>query len=263
MPYTPLKPKHMNKNSNTYTFIYAALLVVVVAAVLAYVSESLKPIQQANIDTEKRVSILASAHLGADIAQAEDKNTYTATLFEKYITRSYLVNSKGEVLEGDAFSAEMSEQYNLIRQLPGLSTQEQEKLRANLRLPVFECSLDDGTLLYIVQTYGQGLWGPLWGYVSIKDDFNTIYGAVFAHKGETPGLGSEIATPAYASQFEGKAIFDNGKFVSIAVVKGGARPGDPHSVDAVSGGTITSNGLQDMIHVSLQEYVPFFTQKLP
>ena len=252
----------MNTNSNTYTFIYAALLVVVVAAVLAYVSESLKPIQQANVSTEKRINILASAHLGADIAKADDKVAHTATLFDKYITASYVVNSKGEALEGDAFNAEMSEQYETIRQMAGLSPQEQEKLRATLRLPVFECTLDDGTLLYIVQTYGQGLWGPLWGYVSIKDDLNTIYGAVFDHKGETPGLGSEIATPAYASQFEGKTIFDNGKFVSIAVIKGGARPNDLHAVDAVSGGTITSNGLQDMIQVSLQEYVPFFTKKL-
>ena len=223
----------MNTDSNTYTFMYAAVLVIIVATALAYVSEILKPLQQSNIDTEKRLNILLSAHLATDAAGASNKNSYVAAQFEKYVTRSYLVNRAGEVISGDPFT------------------------NAERQLPVFECTLDDGSLIYVVEVFGQGLWGPLWGYISLRDDCNTIYGAVFDHKGETPGLGAEIASAKYAAQFTGKTLFEDGRFVSVAVVKGGAKASDIHAVDAVSGGTITSNGLQDMLFYSLEAYVPF------
>jgi len=231
----------MNTNSNTYTFVYAALLVIIVAAGLAYVAGSLKERQQSNIDTEKRLNILNSAHLAMDANKVSNKNDYVAAQFEQYITRAYLVNNRGEVIEGDAFATELKHQSEL--------------------LPLFECTLDDGTLLYIVPCYGQGLWGPIWGYLAFKDDCNTIYGAVIDHQGETPGLGAEISTEKYTRQFIGKTIFENEKFVSIAVVKGGAKPGDKHAVDAVSGGTITSNALQNLLFASLEAYVPFFNLK--
>ena len=225
----------MNTNSNTYTFIYAGLMVVAVAAVLAFVATALKPVQQSNIDTEKRLNILMSAHLAGDAGHAANKNSYVAGVFERYVTDSYLVDREGKVVEGDAF-------------------QNREK-----QLPVFECTLDNGDKIYVVEVSGQGLWGPIWGYLSLRDDGNTIYGAVFDHKGETPGLGAEIATAKYAAQFVGKTLFENGRFVSVAVVKGGAKAGDLHAVDAVSGGTITSNGLQEMLFSGLEVYVPFFT----
>jgi len=241
----------MNTNSNTYTFIYAALLVIIVAAVLAYVAGALQPRQQSNIDTEKRLNILNSALLATDAAKASNKNSYVASQFEKYITNAYVVDYKGAVVAGDAFATEMKQQFELLK----------EKQHEALRLPVFECTLDDGTLLYVVQCYGQGLWGPIWGYMAIRDDGNTIYGAVIDHKGETPGLGSEISSEKYRRQFIGKTIFENDAFVSIAVVKGGAKPGDKHAVDAVSGGTITSNALQNLLFLSLEAYVPFLKSK--
>jgi len=242
----------MNTNSNTYTFIYAAILVILSATALAFVSEALKPIQKEQIDTEKRLNILYSAHLAKDAAGMPNKNSYIATLFEKHITNSYVIDYKGNVIEGDAFHIEMKEQYEVLKK---------RGRTQGLRLPVFECTLDDGTLLYVVQCYGPGLWGPLWGYVSLRDDCNTIHGAVFDHKGETPGLGDEIATPKFARQFDGKMLFDHGRFVSVSVVKGGAKAGDKHGVDAVSGGTITSNFLQEMLFQSLEAYIPFFEKK--
>ena len=239
----------MNTNSNTYTFLYAAVLVILSATALAFVSEALKPIQKDQIDTEKRLNILYSAHLAQDAAGMPNKNNYIAAQFEKHITNSYIVDYKGNIIEGDAFHLEMKEQYEILKKTGPTK---------DLRLPVFECTLDDGTLLYVVQCYGPGLWGPLWGYISLKDDCNTIYGAVFNHKGETPGLGDEIGTQKFARMFDGKMLFNNGRFVSISVVKGGAKPGDKHAVDAVSGGTITSNFLQDMLYQSLEAYLPFF-----
>jgi Na+-transporting NADH:ubiquinone oxidoreductase subunit C len=241
----------MNTNSNSYTFIYAAVLVILSAAALAYVSETLKPVQQNYRDTEKRLNLLAAVHLAGDAAHAPNKVDYVTAQFSKYITRSYVINGKGEEVAGNAFDIEMKQQYELLKK---------NQIEA-LRLPVFECRLDDGSLLYVVQCYGQGVWGPIWGYISLKEDCNTIHGAVFSHKGETPGLGSDIATPKYASQFEGKTLFENGRFVSIAVVKGGAKPGDKHAVDAISGGTLTSNALQGMLFSSLEAYLPFFNVK--
>ena len=248
----------MNTNSNSYTFFYAAILVVLSAMALAWVSEALKPIKQSNIATEKRLNILHSARLASDAAGVPNRVNYVADLFEKHITKSYVVDYKGEKVDGNAFEVEMKHQYNVMKEMTTAPPDLREKLKTRLKLPIFECTLDNGTLLYIVQCYGPGLWGPIWGYISLYDDCNTIYGAVFDHKGETPGLGDEIATAKYAAQFEGKKLFENDKFVSISVVKGGAKPEDMHAVDAVSGGTITSNALQAVLFSCLEVYVPFF-----
>jgi Na+-transporting NADH:ubiquinone oxidoreductase subunit C len=106
--------------------------------------------------------------------------------------------------------------------------------------------------------YGKGLWGPIWGYIALKSDLNTIYGIMFDHKDETPGLGAEITKPWFREQFEGRKIFDDeGNFVSVAVVKGGAEPNNPHQVDAITGATLTSKGVDRMLRTCLQDYVNF------
>lgn len=224
----------MNTNSNTYTIIYSTVMVVIVAAVLAYVSVSLSGKQQANVNTETRQSILSSVNLGQGADEASDKNAYVEQEFNKYITDSYLVDAQGNKVEGDAFSlaltAGLKSQYDIMKQAnPDVS---------KLTLPVFVCTLDDGSKVEIFPIYGAGLWGPIWGYVSLKNDYNTIYGATFLHKGETPGLGAEIATPMFSDQFIGKSIFDGSSLVSVTVVKGGAPEGSAHEIDAISGGTI-------------------------
>ena len=125
---------------------------------------------------------------------------------------------------------------------------------ANGVYPVFESSNGE----YVVPVIGKGLWNDIWGYVALKSDLNTIAGAVFAHAGETPGLGAEIATEKYQAQFVGKQIYEGDKLVGISVVKGGAAQDDIHGVDAVSGGTKTSQGLQNMLFDCLTNYAPFF-----
>ena len=127
--------------------------------------------------------------------------------------------------------------------------------------PVFVYVNESGAKKYVVPVRGKGLWGPIWGYIALNDDLNTIYGAVFDHKGETPGLGAEINTEWFQEPFTGKTLFDeNGEFVSIEVVKGGADPSDPHGVDAISGGTITSKALEEMILDCLTGYVKHFKE---
>ena len=122
---------------------------------------------------------------------------------------------------------------------------------------MFVASLPDGSQAYIFSAYGAGLWGPIWGWVSLKTDLNTISGVKFDHSGETPGLGAEIATPKFADQFTGKEIFVNGEFASVAIVKGGARPGSTNEVDAISGGTITSKALDASIAMWFEAYLPY------
>ncbi len=232
----------MNTNSNTYTVIYATVLVVVVAAVLAFVSYTLAPTQEANRQNEVRTQLLASVGI-KDVTDAKKA-------YDKYFTDSFLVNSKGETVEGDAFAVAMNlkEQNDKIR----------VGLTAEATLPVFICTFDNGSKAQVFAAYGAGLWGPIWGYISVDaSDMSTIKGAVFDHKGETPGLGAEIAQPWFTNNFIGKKLFEGEQFTSVKVVKGGAAPDDIHGVDAITGGTITSRSLENTLSNWLTIYLPY------
>lgn len=229
----------INKENNVYTVLYAAVLVVVVGFVLALVYQAMRPAQLENIANDTKKQILAAAL----IYPAGDETI--GQVYEQHITDSYCVNSKGEKLEGvDAMDVDMAAQV---------------KLPADERqLPVFVCQTDKG-VKYIVPVAGAGLWGPIWGYIAMDANGKDIYGAYFGHQGETPGLGAEIEKPAFSSQFEGKPIFGpNGDFESVLVVKKGQEPADRAYVNAVSGGTITSQGVQKMLADSLEPYTTFF-----
>jgi Na+-transporting NADH:ubiquinone oxidoreductase subunit C len=251
----------MNKNSNTYTFLYAAGLVVVVASALAIAAIGLKEPQEKNIAIEKKLNILSTVGKGLPDVEIQDRDTYIETQYDNYIVESFIVNGNGEKKEGDAFLINMKEEYDKIKVIrQTLDEAQLPALRNSLDLPVFIYKDDDARLKYIIPVYGTGLWGPLWGYVALNDDFNTVYGAIFDHKGETPGLGAEIATQAFAGQFVGKQIFDGHTLTAIKVVKGGAPKADLHGVDAISGGTITSRGVEEMLYDCLHAYEAFFTK---
>lgn len=230
----------MNKQGNVYTIIYIIVLVVVVGAALAFTSISLRSRQQANADADKMRQILASVRL----TPASDEIIST---YESVVERSFVVDSQGNEENGDAF---------------GINVAEQSKLsESERRLPVFECRVADGSLKYVLPVYGAGLWGPIWGYVALDADGSTVYGAYFAHQGETPGLGAEIEKPAFSSQFEGKHLFKNGEFLPVAVVKAGQKPlGDEDYVDGISGGTITSKGVSSMLANCLAPYEAYLSK---
>ena len=133
-----------------------------------------------------------------------------------------------------------------------------DKALADVKFPVFVADID-GAIKYILPTYGVGLWGPVWGYISLNEDKNTVYGVLFDHKGETPGLGAEITQPFFQKQFSGKTIFENSTLKAITVKKGGNATG-AHEVDAISGGTITSKGVETMISDYLKCYEQFLKQ---
>ena len=219
----------MNKNSNTYIVIYSTVMVVVVATLLAVAALALKSRQDANILNEKKEAILASLSAG-------DQS------YDEYIT-AYVVNAQGEQIEGQ----------DPLQLLFDLKTAFAEKT-----LPVFEAQ--DGRI--VVPVSGVGLWGPMWGYVALEQDRNTIAGIVLDHAGETPGLGAEVATPKHQAMYKGKTLFEGDEFVSVTLRKGGAK--DPkHEVDAISGGTKTSDGVTAMLKSSLGAYLPLLKANEP
>jgi Na+-transporting NADH:ubiquinone oxidoreductase subunit C len=231
----------MDRNSNSYTILYAAIMVIMVAAVLASVSMALRPAQKRNFEVEKKQNILASVNIESTTVNAEQ-------LYAEKIISEYVVNSKGEVVEGEnAFTTDLKVQR---------SKKPDERL-----LPVFECQTDDG-LKYVFPLYGAGLWGPVWGFVALNDDMNTIYGANFDHQGETPGLGAEISTQAFEAPFVGKKLFnESGNLVSITIAKVGQEAPKDHKVDGISGGTITSKGLEKMLLDDFTSYLEFLKKK--
>ncbi len=228
----------MDTNGNKYTIIYASVMVVVVAVMLAIAATQLKPFQDANILIEKKQNILKSVNIVADSKQAND-------LFKNTIKELFIVNSKGERVEGDAFKVDLKVEHS--------------KPVDKRQLPVYVADMGEQGKVYIIPLRGAGLWGPIWGYIALKSDMKTVYGANFDHQGETPGLGAEISTDKFQKPFIGKTIFDqSGLFTSIIVAKIGEKSDPAHSVDAISGGTITSKGLQKMLHDDLATYQEFF-----
>ena len=227
----------MNKQSNTYTILYSVIMVVIVGVVLAVTYMALKPKQDENVANDKRQQILSAVHITAP--QGEVKSTYN-----KYITESYVVNANGDKTEGDAFAINMASEI--------------KRPADERQLPVFVCNLGENDVKYILPVYGAGLWGPIWGYVAVNADGDSVYGAYFSHSGETPGLGAEITTTDFQSQFAGKRLYQNGEFRSIDVMKAGQKPTDNADyVNAISGGTITSKGVQAMLADCLVDYSAF------
>ena len=240
----------MKSFSNTYIFIFSLVMVVIVAILLSFVAMQLKPLQELNQEIERKQDILASVGEGADAGDVKDKNTYIEEEFDKYIADSYVVDYQGEIVDQDAFEVT-------------LNIKEQADKPAEERLyPVFVFTDNNGDHKYIVPVRGKGLWGPIWGYIAFEPDFNTIAGAIYDHSKETPGLGAEINTSWFEDEFIGKKIFgDQGDFESVKVLKSVDTSDDPHAVDAISGGTSTSKGLEDMLADYLVGYVAHFNEK--
>ncbi len=228
-------------HSNKYIFIYATVMTVIAAVLLALSAEGLKPMQEANIAFEKRTNILASVKKKGLEKKAANE------LYEKQV-QPLVINSKGEEISGvDAFTIVLKD--------------EAEKNESERQLPLYIFTETDGAKYYVVPVQGVGLWGPIWGYVSLTSDFNTIYGAFFDHKGETPGLGAEIATDVFQEQFPGKKILDeNNQFTSVRVFKKGTSGSveKEHYVDGISGGTFTRQGTDKIIFNLFQIYLPYF-----
>jgi Na+-transporting NADH:ubiquinone oxidoreductase subunit C len=231
----------MNKNSNSYQILYAAVMVLLVGSVLALIYMALKPKQDENIANDTRKQILSALHIAAP-DESQVKETY-----EKYIIQDLLVDAQGNIVdstENVAFDVQMKSNVKLPD--------------AERKLPVMKCKMDDGSTKYVLPVYGAGLWGPIWGYIAVNDDGNTIYGANFSHEGETPGLGARITEQSFQDEFKDKHLFLDGEFKSVAVLKKGQKATNgAEQIDALTGATITSRGVSDMMADCLAPYETF------
>jgi Na+-transporting NADH:ubiquinone oxidoreductase subunit C len=235
----------MNRDSNSYTFLFATIMVFIVASSLAITASSLKNLQQENVRKEKMQNILSTIGIKTNREMAED-------LYVKHITKEISLKSDGSIDSlRDAFTITLSKEI--------------KKPISDQRFPLYEANLE-GVKYYIVPLYGAGLWNAIWGYIALKEDINTIQGAVFDHTGETAGLGAEITQQWFQDRFLEEKVFDNnGKLVGINVSKTNNDPNDldklDHEVDAISGATITGDGVTEMILERLSHYLPFFKKK--
>ena len=236
----------MEKDSSKFTFLFASVMVIIVAILLSVAAIGLGPYQAKNTRQEKMQNILSSVGIHGAAAEAE-------TQFKQYISEQVVLNAKGEKVTGGIAAFDI----DLKKELDKAKTGEAGKEL----YPLFICK-KDGKIFYIIPVRGKGLWGPIWGYISLQEDLNTVYGVSFGHKSETPGLGAEIETEHFQKQFAGKKIMDeSGKFISVKAIKGGAGSNNEHGVDAVSGATVTSNGVTEMIFRTLNNYLPYFNSQ--
>jgi Na+-transporting NADH:ubiquinone oxidoreductase subunit C len=242
----------MDRNSNAYTFIFAISMVVVVALVLSFLATSLKPMQSKNVEQEKMQNILKSFvgdSIMTDGKKVELTREVASKVFGDFIKQQYTLNNNGENVEGvNAFDIK-------------LSTEIKKPIEEQV-FPLYEAEYD-GKSYYVIPLRGSGLWDAIWGYVALQEDLNTIQGITFDHKGETAGLGAEITTDWFQGSFENEKIYDGDKIVGVEVKKGysGGNDKSDNKVNAISGATITGDGVTAMMKERLRRYKPFFEVK--
>ena len=217
-----------NVNSNAYIITYSVVMVVIVAVLLSVTSLSLQGRQKENMLNEKKQQIVKA--LGEDPA---------TSAYADVVAEAAMLDKNGNKIEG-------KNDADIFNALGDLTA----SFEAG-EFPIFKAA--NGCV--VIPVYGAGLWGPVWGYIALESDMNTVKGIVMDHAGETPGLGAEITTANVQNSFKGKTIFEGADFVSVTMRKGGAT--NNHEVDAISGGTKTCDGVNAMIKTGLEGYLPY------
>lgn len=226
----------MNTNKNSYTLIYASIVVIIVPFLLAFVSSILGPQSQANERINKKKQILSSLNIrNLENAQVEDE-------YSKVVLQDEIVNSKGEVVANGT-----------DKDKDGFAISDKEI--SSESLPVYVCEIN-GSKKYVFPLVGRGLWGGLSGYIALNDDLNSVYGTYFTHESETAGLGARITEEAFQKQFEGKSV-QKDNAIALKVVKNGQVKDNQTECDGITGATLTSNGVSEMLVESLTKYLPF------
>ena len=247
----------MNTEKNSYTIIFAIIMVVVVGSVLAGLFGSLNGAITENKRKEKQQNILfAMGVTKATVTGVADDSTSFVDadaadeLFNKYITGLFIVQGNKASKSDAAFDIDLKKE-----------SQNAKSLGYVRKLPLF-VGEKDNEKFYIVPVRGKGLWDAIWGYVAMEKDLKTIKGVYFDHKGETPGLGANIKEPFFRDDFAGESLYSNNNFAGVTVAKGNNDPknerkGD-NKVDAIAGATITGDGVTAMLKKDLRMYLPYF-----
>ena len=242
----------MNTNGNAYTIIYSALIVVLVAALLAFAAMSLKPKQDANIKAETISQMLTAAQFYTKDECSAMGNDKILEAYSRNIKRAFLIDAQGDsirALDTDVRNIELQD---------GLKAQDKFiRSGKKVELPVYVFG-KDGKDITVVPCYGTGLWGPVWGYLAFDEDGRTFVGAYFDHESETPGLGAKIKDdPSFRAEFVGRTA-DFSADPVFEIVKGGVPAGKRNAIDAITGATMTSRGLGQAIDTWLAAYKPYF-----
>lgn len=242
------------RQSNTYIIVFTAILTIILGGLLSLANQGLKPMQDKSVEIDTKRQILGA------VVDTEEMSNNDVLDYYKSTIKAVVVDINGELIEktekGDLLIAEDVDIAKNFKR-----PQEQRQY------PVFiyhQEGNDENVEAYIFPMYGKGLWGPIWGYVALQTDFNTIKGAKFDHEGETPGLGARITENAVQQRFIGKKIFDpEGELVSVSMLKGENNPPnmlDEHHIQGLSGATITGKGLSEMITNYLGLYQGFINR---
>lgn len=240
----------MNTEKNSYTVIFAVIMVVIVGSVLAFMATALKPKIDENERFEKQQNILYA--MGVNQNEGDGSVTFIPTNeveaeFSKYIKKQMVVQGNTATEKEDAYLIDLKNQMAQI------------KAGNNAELPLL-VGEKDGKEFYIIPMYGKGLWDAIWGFISLDDNM-VVQGVYFDHKGETPGLGANIKQRFFMDDFQGESILDGNRYAGIGVVKGNNDPlnedKEDNEVDALAGATITGNGVTAMIKESLKLYKPY------
>lgn len=223
-----------NTNGNAYTIIYASVMVIIVAFLLAFVASALKPTQDANVAIDKKSQILASLNI---------RGIETANVETKY----------SEIVKLDPIYSESAE----VEKENGGFDVANKDIKVENR-PLYICEVE-GATKYVVPVKGAGLWGGISGYIALDDDCETVFGTYFTHESETAGLGARIVEDWFQTSFNGKKLFaeDNSDAVALSVVKKGKEGtlAKDNFVDGVTGATLTCNGVDAMIKDGLTLYM--------
>ena len=245
----------MNTNSNVYTVIYTTIIVVVVAAVLAFASSSLKSKQTANIKAETLSQMMTAAGLGDKESFSKMGNDAVLSTYSDNIEEAFAINVNGEKVR------DLKTAKNEIELIDNFKPENKAILNGGeAHLPVYKFKSG----VTVIPVYGAGLWGPIWGYIALQQDLKTIVGAYFDHESETPGLGAKIKDEAsFKEQFAGKVFDLEDSSVLFEIVKGGAPEGSENKVHAISGATMTCNGLNKAINTWVGAYANYLKNTAP
>lgn len=233
------------RQSNSYILIYSAILTIVCGGLLALTAEGLKDRQEANVELERKKNILATVI-------PLDENADIIKLYSERV-KPFVIDFEGNVKEGM-----MPAQVSVVT--------EYKKPAEQRLLPVYEFrnpNNPDQVDNVVLPLFGYGLWNNIWGFIALESDLNTVKGINLQHAGETPGLGARITTEEIQDRYKGKKIFENGKLVSIVMMKGEGNDysSDPHKVDGMSGATLTAKGVNIMLSDYLYSYQNYIKKK--
>ena len=245
----------MNTNSNVYTVIYTTIIVVVVAAVLAFASSSLKSKQTANIKAETLSQMMTAAGLGDKESFSKMGNDAVLSTYSDNIEEAFAINVNGEKVR------DLKTAKNEIELIDNFKPENKAILNGGeAHLPVYKFKSG----VTVIPVYGAGLWGPIWGYISLQQQLQPSAAAYPDQASEPPGLGAKIKDEAsFKEQFAGKVFDLEDSSVLFEIVKGGAPEGSENKVDAISGATMTCNGLNKAINTWVGAYANYLKNTAP